>query len=61
MHVGRRGTDTETGASFNACAAAQNTGYSNNNLYFRLILVAILAFFLRNVHLDEQEGIIRFK
>ena len=55
MHVGRRGTDTETGASFNACAAAQNTGYSNNNMYFRSILVnksPFLRFSHVNVHLD---------
>ena len=42
-------------ASFNACAAAQNTGYSNNNQYFRLILVnksSFLYFSYVNVHLD---------
>ena len=52
---GDRGTNIETGASFNACAAAQNTGYSNNNQYFRLILVtksSFLHFSYVNVHLD---------
>ena len=54
MHVGR-GTNIETGASFNACAATQNTGYSNNNQHFRLILVnksPFLHFSYVNVHLD---------